>query len=129
MPENVIKARWQLDELARRKTLRIPLHMPMTRTLQECVNEKFTHLPEINQFVISTPLGHYKTKLLELGLDPKMVMYQVEGFMRYYANSHAFHNDNMRQIGTKMYDAMKYIASITINETYQPIFRETFPIG
>lgn len=127
--KNALKNRSQLDELARRQALQMPLHMPMIKTLKEARDREFPYLPYIGMLVVETPIGHYKTKLVELGLDPQEVMGQVEKIMLAYGNSHACYQGNMHPIGSRMYSALKEVVSMLIDEPFfSSIFRETFPI-
>lgn len=109
-----VKNSTQLDDYRRRAELRLPPDGPMVRQYKESRGSHFGHLPTLDSLVIATPLGHYKTKVAELGLDPQSVMCQVASRMTRNADGLSFHDQNDRAIGSRMYHALKEV----VFETY-----------
>ncbi|AKM78278.1 MAG: hypothetical protein UY31_C0063G0002 [Candidatus Wolfebacteria bacterium GW2011_GWE1_48_7] len=123
-----VKNSSHLDEFRRRAQLKLMPHAPMIRLHRESARSQYGHLPTIESLAVLTPLGHYKTKALELGWDPQIIMCAVAAYLTQHANNHAFHNQNDQPIGSRMYEAMREIIGERCcgKRDQMRIFNETF---
>ncbi len=125
-----IKSAAQLEDLRRRDLLGLSADGPMVRKYKELPESQYGYLPTMEMLTIRTPLGHFKTKLLEMGFDLVDILFEVESYLRVNADGFAFHNRDERRIGTRMYDALKLIVCKRLiqHEDNVRIFLETFPL-
>lgn len=130
MNNTLRKSLVQLEDLRRREQLSLSADGPMVRLFGESQGSRFGHLPTMDSLVITTPLGHYKTKIAELGLNPQNVMCQVASQLAQDANNFAFHDENTRAIGSRMYYALKHVVTSKygVRASAMRVITDTFPL-